>query len=341
MAKSRWKIFVNEVLDPEGETLSPLREEGCEVILGKPIGEFPGYSEEEMLHICKGVDGLMGASRDPYTGKVIASSRRLQVISKYGIGVEKIDLKAADQHGVLVCNTPIDEDVEAVAEHTIALILALVKRLKKVTAHLKAGGWRDFSIELGDLWGKAIGIIGLGRIGLAVAERLQNWGTRLLYYDPFVEKESLQNLKVEKTSLEVLLRDSDIVTLHLAAKPETYHFLNRERLRLMKATAYLINTSRGEVIDERALLEALRENWIGGAGLDVFEREPLPSAHPLLAFEQVILTPHVAGWTPRSKRRISEIAVENCLSVLRGKVPSFLVNPEALPRWKERVNRRD
>jgi len=331
-----WKVFINEVLDREGDTIRLLERAGCKVILGRPMGEYPGYSEAEMIHLAEEVDALMGASRDPYAHTVMAKSKRLQVISKYGIGVEKIDLKAANEYGVLICNTPIEEDVEAVAEHTITLMLALVKRLKKVEAHLREGGWRDFSIEPQDLWGQTVGIIGMGRIGKAVAERLQNWGVKLLFYDPFVEMSSLKTKGIEKTTLDALLRQSDIVSLHVVAKPETYHLLDREKLRVMKLTAYIINTSRGEVIEENALVEALEGGWIAGAGIDVFEKEPVTPKNPLFSFEQVILTPHAAGWTPRSKRKISEKAVENCLSVLKGEIPSFLVNREALPQWRQR-----
>ena len=339
MAKRIWRIFVNEVIDIDRTPLCLLEEAGCEVILGRPMGEFPRYSEEEMIHWAANVDAFMGASRDPYTQRVIAASKRLQLISKFGVGIEKIDLKTASEYGVLVCNSPIEENGEAVAEHTIALMLALTKKLKNMETHLRAGEWRDISVYPEDLCGKTIGIIGLGRIGRAVAQRLQHWGVKLLFYGPSVDITSLKTMEIEKTGLDTLLRESDIVSLHLVAKPETHHFLNKEKLRLMKPTAYLINTARGEVIDESALVEALRENWIAGAGLDVFEKEPMPSNHPLLSFEQVLLTPHTAGLTPRSRRKILEKAVENCLSVFRGEIPPFLVNPEALPRWRERFGK--
>lgn len=334
-----WKVFINEVLDREGDTIRLLDKAGCEVILWRPMGEYPGYSEAEMICLAEEVDALMGASRDPYTNKVIAQSKRLQVISKYGGGVEKIDLEAANECGVLVCNTPIKEDVEAVAEHTITLMFALVKRLKKMEAHLREGGWRDFSIESQDLWGKTVGIIGMGRIGKAVAERLQNWGVRLLFYDPFGEMSSLKMRGIEKTTLDALLQESDIVSLHVVANPETYHLLDGQKLRMIKRTSYIVNTSRGEVIDEMALVKALEGSWIAGAGIDVFEKEPISSNHPLLSFGQVILTPHVAGWTSRSNRKITEKAVENCLSVLRGEIPSSLVNREALPQWRQRFGK--
>jgi len=335
------RVFVNEIIDSEGFAHSQLQEAGCEVILGKPFGQFPGYTEEEMIRWGKEVDVFMGGMRDPYTRKVIEGSDRLQLIAKYGRGVEKIDLKAADETGVLVCNAPIEENTQAVAEHTIALMLALMKRLKKVESHLKGGGWRDFTVEGLDLSEKTIGFVGFGKIGQAVSEKLQSWGMTFLFYDPFVEEPSSKKIEAQKTSLDDLLRESDIVTIHAAATPENHHLLNKDRLQLMKNSAYLINTSRGELIDEWALVEALQENSIAGAGLDVFEMEPPAEDHPLMGLdEQVILTPHTAGWTPDSKRSIAEACVKNILAVLNNELPPFLVNHEALPIWRKRFDKK-
>jgi len=335
----KWKVFIAEPLTYEGTTHKEFEENNCDVIIGRPTWKYPDwkYSDEELIEACKDVDGVMGASRDSYTRRLMESAKRLRVISKYGIGVEKIDIKAATDNGILVANTPVVENVYAVAEHAIALMLGLSKRLSFSYNHAKNGKWRDQSVETRELFGKTIGIIGLGRIGIAIVERLTGWNTKLLGYDPYKTDDEFKRLGVLPVSLEELLKESDIVSISVVATSETKKAMGEGQLKLMKKNAYLINTSRGEVLDEKALVKALQEGWIAGAGLDVTDPEPPLKDNPLFNMENVIITPHIAGWTRGTLASITKRATENLIKALKGELPESFVNPEAVPKWRERI----
>lgn len=334
----QWKVFINEPVDYEGATHRMLEERGCEVILGRPIWEHPGwrYTDEELIEACRDADAVMGASRESYTRKFMESAKRLRIISKYGIGVEKIDVQAATDHGILVANTP-DTHNDTVAEHTIALILGLTKRLFFATQYARGGGWRDKNVETAELLGKTLGIVGMGRVGSEIAERLKGWKMTILAYDPYKPPEHIEKSGAIPVGLEQLLEESDIVSLHVVCNDETRGMIGEEQLRLMKRSSFIINTSRGEVLDEKSLIKALKEGWIGGAGLDVVYPEPPDTANPLFQMDNVILTPHIAGWSSEALSRFLNKAANNLLNALRGKLPESLVNPEAVPKWKARI----
>jgi D-3-phosphoglycerate dehydrogenase len=279
----------------------------------------------------------MGASRDSYTRKFMESVKRLRVVSKYGIGVEKIDIKAATENGILVANTPVPENVHSVAEHAIALMLGLTKRLFYTVDYAKKGSWRDQNVETQELFGKTVGIIGLGRIGRALIEKLSGWRMNFLAYDPYRKAEEIKADGATPASLPDLLRESDFVSIHVVVTNETRKMIGEEELKLMKRSAFLINTARGEVIDEKALIKALEQGWIAGAGIDVTDPEPPAKDNPLFRMENVILTPHTAGWTGESLNRITQLATRNLLNALKGDLPESLVNPEAVPKWRERL----
>jgi D-3-phosphoglycerate dehydrogenase len=190
-----------------------------------------------------------------------------------------------------------------------------------------------------ELKGKKAGVVGLGRIGMKVAQTLQVLGMELMGYDPYVPPNTLQGAGICPVDLETLLRDSDVVTFSVVLTSETQHMIGKKELRMMKPHALLINTSRGGVVDEKALLEALTNEWIGGAGLDVFEKEPPDPDHPLLSLDNVIMTPHVAGWTEEGQHHIIWAGARNCMQALEGELPAYMRNPEVIPRWKERIQR--
>lgn len=338
MGPRRWKVFINEPWDPTLESHRLLEEAGCELLLGPPNWEttLPSFTEEELIRAAREADAIMGASRERYTRRLFEETPRLRILSKYGIGVEKIDVEAATRCGVLVGYTPVEENVEAVCEFTLALLLSLVKLLKPSEAYLRAGGWRGTGLMPAALGGLTVGIVGLGRIGRAVAARICGWVGRLLAFDPYQPREVFDAARAKAVSLEELLQASDVVTLHAAATPETRHLIGERELSLMKKTAYLINTSRGDLIDEPALARALKEGSLAGAALDVFEKEPPPEDHPFRSLDNAILTPHFAWRTSASFRAIVRTATENLLSALRGEVPRYLRNPEALPAWRRR-----
>ncbi len=335
----RWRVVATGPWEqPNWQT--PLEQAGCEVILGRSFDRFPGdaYSEEELIELLRDADAALVSTRDRITRRVLANLPRLKIVAKATIGVEKIDLDAAAELGILVVNSPAPENFLGIAEATVGQILALVKRLPTAQRILRDGQWKQRS-ELGSLLrGKTIGIIGLGRVGSNVARRLTGWDVRLLAYDPYVEPAPAYAVGAELVPLDALIAESDVITLHVVLTEETRGIIDEARLRAMKSTAYLVNTSRGEAIDESALVRAIEERWIAGAALDVYAEEPLPLDSPLrrLDPERVILTPHCIGNNEHSQATGVSMAQENILRTLRGERPSYVKNPAALQRWRER-----
>lgn len=261
----------------------------------------------------------------------------LKIISNYAVGFDNVDAKAATQRGIIVTNTPSEEVNEAVAEFAWALILALSRRLVEGDEFARKGAYKGWEpdIFLGrDVYGKTLGIIGLGRIGTMVARRAKGFNMKVLYNKRDRDERSEKELGVEYRDLEMLLTEADYVTLHVPLTPETTHLINTERLSKMKPTAFLINTSRGPVVDEHALADALRQGMIAGAALDVHENEP--SMNPeMMQMENAILTPHIASATVGVREKMTEQAVDSILKVLSGEKPEDLVfvNKEV---WEKR-----
>ncbi|MDQ1280595.1 MAG: D-glycerate dehydrogenase [Thermoproteota archaeon] len=262
--------------------------------------------------------------------EVMERSKKLRVISNYAVGFDNIDLNAATERGIYVTNTP-EVLTESVADLALALMLDVARRLNEADRFLRQGKWEGWAPMLllgNDVYNKTLGIVGLGRIGMAVARRAKGFNMRLLYTD-MVRNEKLENeLGITYVSLEELLKQSDFISIHVPLLPSTRHMFGEKEFKLMKPTAYLINTSRGPIVDEIALVEALRKRIIGGAGLDVFEKEPVDPDNPLLKLENTVLLPHVASGTIETRTAMANLAVENLISVLQGKMPPSLVNKE-------------
>lgn len=239
----------------------------------------------------------------------------------------------------MVTHTPVPENVACMSEGTIALMLAMLKSIKFADKFMKEGGWRGQAV-FGTvmLWRKTIGLIGLGRIGSAVARKLQPWGVNIIAYDPYVTQEQVGEL-AQLVGLDELLRRSDVVSLHVVITPETKGIIGERELNLMKSTAVLVNTSRGDAIQEKALIKAMNEKRIAGAALDVFEKEPPGVENPLLHMDNVITTPHGVGWAPEVTDSIIRAATGDCLRALRGEDPVYIKDPRVLPRWRERLAR--
>jgi D-3-phosphoglycerate dehydrogenase len=261
----------------------------------------------------------------------IGQARRLKVISKHGAGVDNIDLQAATAAGIPVLYTPT-ATVNAVAEHTLALMLALTRQIVPASAALKEGRFHERGRFQGvELAGKTLGVVGLGRIGTRVAQMAAlGLGMSVSAYDPFVSKAAYSGLETIEDSLEALFRKADILTLHVPLTPETRHMINNHSLAWAKPGCRLVNTSRGAVIDEAALFRALTEGQLAGAALDVFEQEPLPPDHPLCQAPNTLLTPHISSSTQESLERMSLQAAQGVLDVLHSRIPEHLVNPDYL-----------
>ena len=285
---------------------------------GRPL------SEAELIPLIREADGFI-AGLDHITASIIQSSRNLKVISRYGIGVDRVDLKAATEKGIVVTNTP-GANASAVAELTIGFLLGLARNLCVADAATHRGEWPRFTGT--GMHGKIVGLMGLGAIGRAVASRLGAFGCRILACDPVVSSHEAEALGIQLVSKEALFSESDFISLHVPATPETIGMINKRAFNRMKEGVFLINTARGELVDETALKEALDTGRLKGAALDVFEAEPLDRNHFLLQYPQVILTPHMAAHTDEAMNRMGWSALKDCLAVLRGERAQHVVNPE-------------
>jgi glyoxylate reductase len=288
----------------------------------------------ELLERLTGKQGLICVISEVIDEALLAARPGLRVVSNVAVGYNNVDVAACTRHGVVVTNTP-DVLTDTTADFAWTLLMATARRLVEADRYTREGRFRQWEYMLlqgGDVPGKTLGVVGFGRIGRAMARRALGFGMRVLYQDavaadPATERE----LNATRVDLATLLRESDFVTLHTPLSPETRHLINAASLRTMKKTAYLINAARGPVVDEAALVQALTEGRIAGAGLDVFEEEP--SVHPgLIGLPNVVLAPHIASASHETRLKMATLAVENCLAVLEGKTPPTPVNPEALKR---------
>jgi D-3-phosphoglycerate dehydrogenase / 2-oxoglutarate reductase len=320
-------VFVHEMLDPSGASLAWLEQQGVKVERGCPTWGTKFLTEDELIARGRGHVALMGASTHPITARVLESLPEVAYISKYGIGVDSIDMEAATRLGVLVTNTPIAENWEAVAEWTVAAMLALRKQfLFYTTERLRQGGWRTADAWSRFMRGSTVGIVGLGRIGRSVVQRLRGWNCRLIAHDPYVEDGG----EVEMVSLEQLLRESDVISLHPLLTAETRHMINRESLSLVRDGAVLVNSARGGLVDLDAVDEALRSGRLAGVAMDAYATEPPPVEHPVFTNQNVIATPHASAWVEETFEAIARTGAENVHAALSGEMPRFAVNPEVL-----------
>ncbi|MGB7949535.1 MAG: NAD(P)-dependent oxidoreductase [Candidatus Binatia bacterium] len=317
-----------------------LRRAGCELVLGKPQDDFRTfrYERKELIQLIGDCPIVYPSGRDVIGGDILDSCPELQAVVKSSIGIETVDVEAATDLGILCCNSPTPENYLGVAEATIGLMVGLFKRLKLNEAFFRNGGWKELHNRGSLMIGRTVGIVGVGRIGQNVAQRLAGWGMNLLGYDPYVKQEAVAHLGVTLVSLDQLLQESDIVTLHVVLTRETRGMIGMRELKLMKPTAFIVNTSRGQAIKESDLVHALNDRIIAGAALDVFEEEPMPAGNSLRQVDpsKLILTPHNIGANPGSGEAGQKMAAESMLAILDGKIPDTVVNPLAIPRWKER-----
>jgi D-3-phosphoglycerate dehydrogenase len=305
-----------------------LRDAGFELVYPNRGAQL---TEDELMTFLSGVKATLAGS-EPYTARVLEAHPQLRVVARAGVGYDAVDIAAATRFGMAVTIAPGTNE-GSVAEHTFCLMLCLAKRLVPQHLGVKAGGWpRSANLPLR---GRTLGIAGLGRIGKAVAIRGHAFGMRLLAYDPVPDAAFAERNHVTLVPFDQLAAESDYLTLHLPATKESRHLINRRTLALMKPTAFLINTARGAVVNEADLLDALRNQRLAGAGLDVFEEEP-PGKHPLFELDNVVLTPHAAGVDVQSRDDMALSAAQAIVSLSRGEWPAEkIVNPEVRSdfRW--------
>lgn len=290
----------------------------------------PGRSfDEKMLTDVRDVNAIL-VRTGVVSREVMDATPELKVIAVHGIGMDRVDLEEAEARGIVVTNTPLANTV-AVTEHTMGLILSLIRRIPSSDRLVKEGRWGEARF-VGNLLSKmTVGILGFGNIGTKVAKRLNAFETRILSYDPYVPLERFEELGVTSVELETLIRESDVLTIHLPLTKYTRHIIGDNEIKMMKRGVSIVNTSRGAVLDERALSVGLHDGWISGAALDVFETEPLGLDNPLLGQKNVVLTPHIAGSTDESLRRMAETAAKDIVRVLNDENPLHEYRRELLP----------
>ena len=291
-------------------------------------------SPEQLAELLRGCDGAVTLLTDRIDGAVLDREPQLKVVSNFAVGFDNVDVPAATERGVAVCNTP-GVLTETTADFAFALLMSAARRIPEGIDYVRAGQWQTWGplLLLGrDLHRATIGIVGFGRIGQALAKRARGFEMEILYYDAQRYPDAERALGATYRELDDLLRESDFVTLHVALTPETQQMIGAREFGLMKREAVVVNAARGPVIDTDALVNALRDGEIMGAALDVTDPEPLPADHPLVSLPNCIVVPHIASATVATRDNMATLAARNVLAVLRGERPEAIVNPEVLER---------
>jgi glyoxylate reductase len=328
---SKPRVFVTGRL-PE-EALNPLRD----VAEVKVWNDALPPPRDVLLYEASQSDGLITMLTARIDSEALTIASRLRIIANVAVGYDNIDLAEATRHGVVVTNTP-GILTETTADLAFALMLAAARNIAFSDRYVREGNWRiwDFNLFLGqDVHDATLGIVGLGRIGIAMARRARGFGMRCLYHSRTRRPDDERRYELEYATLDEILRTCDFVSLHVPLTDDTQRLIGKRELALMKPTAILINTSRGPVVDSEALYEALRERRIAGAGLDVTDPEPLPIDSPLLELDNLVVTPHIGSASLATRGRMAEMAVTNVLAAFRGKTPPNCINPEVLPTWQK------
>ncbi len=311
--------------------------------LGAEFIHVPCQSETEIISAIREATAVITVMQ-PFTRNVMQQAKTLRLVSVIGIGYEGVDVDAASELGILVSNVP-DYCQDEVSDHTITLILACSRKLIRVVDAVRAGHWDslakprirlDLMPPLPRLKAQTLGLVGFGRIARSVTPKAKAFGMRVIAHDPFVPQVVAQGLDVELVSIDKLLTESDFVSLHAALTPQNYHLINKERLLKMKKNTYVINTARGGLIDEAALVEAIENGVIAGAALDVTEPEPPKPDSPLFKTNKIILSAHTAQYSDEAINDLRRGVEENVFSVLRGEWPRGLLNPQAKDKYTKR-----
>ena len=292
-----------------------------------PRYELAHAPSDEVL--ARALDGAWGtvAGSEPYTRAVFAAAPSLRAILRWGTGSDAIDIAAATEAGVAVVTTPA-ANAEAVADMALALMLACIRRLPRLDDAVRAGEWRA-AVPTRDLAGATVGVVGLGAVGRAVTRRVRAFGCPVLAFDPYPDHEFCARYDVELSALEAMLPRTDVLTLHAPLSATSRHLIGARELGLLPRHAVIVNTARGELIDQRALVAALQSGQIAAAGLDVFEREPVPRDDPILAAPNTIVSGHISSFTELGLRRTADALLVNLRELLAGKLPASCLNPAA------------
>jgi phosphoglycerate dehydrogenase-like enzyme len=345
---SKPQVYIFTPVDTSGASHKRLEKAGSELRLGE-AGWMSLVEEGQNLFskLDSQLAALMGVSvrRFPITREVMEAAPELRIIAKYTIGVDDVDVEAATEMGILVTHCPTEANWAGVAEFAMAKILTLLKKVRERDQFMKEGGWRKpelMGTYLGarqdGYEGITIGIVGLGRIGGRLADLLAPWRVNLIAYDPFKDDDKFILHNVQRVDLDELLAQSDVVSLHCTLNSTSEHLFKTQQFKAMKPTAILINTARGEVVDENALFQALDQNEIAAAGIDAFEKEPLSKRSPLLGLgDKILMSPHVSSYnTGGALHAAIPWATDDVILALKGELPKHIYNLDVIERWLER-----
>ena len=330
MSQSKHKILITDyawaTLEPEREVLSAI---GAELIVAKTGTEI------EFLKYAPDVDGIL-TNWAKVTTDVVKAAEKCRVIGRYGIGLDNIDVATATSLGMVVFNVPT-YCLEEVSDHAMALVLAMARKIPRLNNEVKNRSWdRNIGPQMYRIRGQKLGIVGFGKIGKLIVPKAKGFGMEILAYSPSLTDKVAKTYGVKNVGFEELLTEADFITIHCPLVPETNNLIDADALSKMKSTAYLINTARGGVVNHDALFQALQENRIAGAGLDVLPEEPPADNFSLLDLDNVIITPHAAFWSEESINDLQISAAKGVLNVLTGNIPDAIVNPEVLQSTNQR-----
>ncbi|MGD8565504.1 MAG: glyoxylate reductase [Candidatus Bathyarchaeota archaeon] len=295
--------------------------------------EYAPPPKDVILQEAGEVDAIVSLLSDSIDAEVFNAAPELKIVSQFAVGFDNIDVKEATKRGIYVTNTP-GVLTETTADFAWALLMAIARRVVEADKYIRAKqwkvGWHPNMLLGSDIYGATLGIVGAGRIGTAVAQRAKGFKMRILYYDVVARPGIERELGAKKVDLDSLLREADFVSVHVPLMKETHKLIDAGKLGLMKETAYLINNSRGPVVDEKALYHALKEKRIAGAALDVFEKEPTPDSNPLLQLDNLIVAPHISSASYETRSKMAEIVSNNLIAFFKGIRPPTLVNPQVM-----------
>lgn len=320
-----------------GEKMDKMKVLIADEINKKGINELKDVAEvvvqtditnEELIKSIGDFDAIMVRSRTKITREVIEAASRLKIIARAGVGVDNIDVEAATRRGIMVVNAPESASI-TVAEHTIGIILSLARKISIADKSIKEGKWGKNKFMGTQLAGKTLGIVGMGRIGSQVAIRCKAFAMEILVYDPYISEDTASKLGVTMVDLDTLLKDADIITIHVPFTPETKHLIAQREFEIMKKNAFIINCARGGIINEHDLYDALSQGKIGGAGLDVFEKEP-PEGNLLLSLDNLVATPHIGASTREAQDDAAIIVAKEIKKVSNGESPKNVINLHVL-----------
>jgi D-3-phosphoglycerate dehydrogenase len=334
---SHFKVFVAEPIDGCEHCYKKMEDLGAELSWGPPMSQIESQLPPVVLaEKLKDKDAVIVMARERFPEEVLKSAPKLRIISKQGRGIDHINIPLLERYNIMLAFTSI-MSASTVAEHAFAMMMAAIRKLPKLDAAIRSGKWRDPAFSATELRDKVVGIVGLGMIGSEFARRLSGWDVKLLSYDPHVDSEKMRHYNCKKVELDTLLRESDIISLHLPLLPETTGIIDSNAFSLMKPNCILINTARGMLIEENALIHALQMNQIACACIDTFWRSPINMDHPIFKMDNVVLTPHFAGSANESLTRVAEQVTENVIRALTGEMPEefFIVSKNGIESWKK------